>query len=203
MTYNEVTMAWTIPLKPLILCTHNGKRKRGISRIYFLCPTLIVLNLKGKLHYKNDVKITNGVQNRKDWVPKPLTTNFQAKKVDPSPLTSTQATPRFVPKICVHMPSPQETPADLRCSRPSVGHGEVFTPVMAKLGVKHVEESLPHMLKRVGIVPIPLVFPKMVDVSKSVLAGNSRIICRLIGEMPNTFDCTSSIALGRLPQLPS
>ena len=101
------------------------------------------------------------------------------------------------------MPSPQETPADLRCPRPSVGHGEVFTPVMAKRGVKHVEESLPHVLKRAGIVPIPLMFQKMVDFGKSVLAANSRIICRLIGEMPNTFNCTSSIALGRLPQLPS
>ena len=118
-------------------------------------------------------------------------------------MTSIQTTARFVPKICVHIPSPWETPTDRRCSHASVGHREVITPVMAKRGGKHVEESFPHVVKHAGNVPIPLMFQNIVDFGKSVVAANSRIICRLIAEMPNTFDCTSSIALGRLPQLPS
>ena len=91
-------MAWTIPLKPLILCTHNGKRKRGISRIYFLCPSVIVLYLTGRFHYKNNVKIRNGVQHRKDWVPKPLTTNLQEEKVRAVPFDQHTNNASFCPK---------------------------------------------------------------------------------------------------------
>ena len=54
--------------------------------------------------------------------------------------------------MCVHIPSPREIPANLRRSYPSVRHGEVVTPIAAERHVTHVEESLPHALKRVGIV---------------------------------------------------
>ena len=54
--------------------------------------------------------------------------------------------------MCVHIPGPWEIPANLRRSRPNVRHGEVVAPIMVNCGIKPVEESLPHMLKHVGIM---------------------------------------------------
>ena len=97
---------------------------------------------------------TNHIQSSKSdrLDPKPLTTILQEKKLAPTPLSNTQTTPRFVQNMCLHIPDPWEIPTNLRCSRPSMRHGEVFTPVVAKRGVKHVEESLPHALRHVGIM---------------------------------------------------
>ena len=41
---------------------------------------------------------------------------------------------------------------NLRRPHPSMRHREFVIPVVSKRGIKHVEESLQHTLKRVGIV---------------------------------------------------
>ena len=67
-------------------------------------------------------------------------------------MSSPQNTPCFVQKMCIHIPRPREIPANLRRPRPRVWQGEVVAPFVAKRGIKHMEQSLPHALKRVGIV---------------------------------------------------
>ena len=81
-----------------------------------------------------------------------LNYQFSRKKVSLDPFEQNLNNPSLCPKMCVHILGPRKIHANLCGSHHSVRHGEVVIPVVAKRGVKNVEESLPYALKRVGIV---------------------------------------------------